>query len=206
MAGLVLRTIIALAVVLTATGAAAAPRTPAEIYRDNIRGVFTVHTASGLGTGFVFRPGQLATNAHVVGEAQAVEVESQDGTRYSARAVAKDVDRDFAILALSSPITPFATLIPLARAETPDIGEGLVVIGSAGGLKGTVTTGIVSQVYSNGVIQLNAAVNSGNSGGPVFDMEGRVIGIATEKYRAFADGRSVDGLAIAIPIGWLEAQ
>ena len=70
----------------------------------------------------------------------------------------------------------------------------------------TVTTGIVSQVYANGLIQLNAAVNPGNSGGPVFDMQGRVFGIATAKFRQLGDGQSVDGLAVAIPIHWLDPR
>ena len=86
------------------------------------------------------------------------------------------------------------------------IGEGVVIIGSPGGSKGSVTVGIVSQVYPNEMIQLNASVNSGNSGGPVFDMQGRVFGIATQKVREFVDGQSVDGLAIAIPIGWLSGH
>ena len=203
MIGAILRAYIALTVALTTVGAAAAA-TAAEIYRDNIRGVYTVHAAS-LGTGFLFRTGRLATNAHVVGDARSVEVESQDGERFPAKVVYKNVMRDLAILEFSSPIRPFQALIPLrSRAGRPDVGEGVVVIGSPGGVKGTVTTGIVSQVYANGLIQLNAAINSGNSGGPVFDMQGRVLGIVSLKFREFADGHAVDGLAVAIPLAWLE--
>ena len=64
-------------------------------------------------------------------------------------------------------------------------------------MKGTVTSGIVSQVYPEGVVQLNVSINPGNSGGPVFDSQGRVFGIATQKY---AGG---DGIGLAIPIRWL---
>ena len=203
MIGLILRTCIVLTVALSAVGIAAA-ETPAEIYRESIGRVYTVHTGSGLGTGFLFSTGRLATNAHVVGDARSVEVESQGGERFPAKVVYKNVNRDLAILEFSSPIRPFQTLIPLrSRSGNLDIGEGIVVIGSPGGSKGTVTTGIVSQVFPNGVIQLNAAINSGNSGGPVFDMQGRVVGIISQKVREFSDGRSVDGLAIAIPIAWL---
>jgi S1-C subfamily serine protease len=202
--GAFLRMCIALTVAVSTVGAAAAA-TPAEIYRENIGRVYTVHSASGLGTGFLFRTGHLATNAHVVGDAQSVEIESQAGERFPAKVVYKNVKRDLAVLEFSSPIRPFQALIPLrSRSGSLEIGEGIVVIGSPGGLKGSVTTGIVSQVHSSGAIQLNASVNSGNSGGPVFDMQGRVVGIATRKFREFEDGRSVDGLAIAIPIAWLE--
>lgn len=199
----ILKTCIVLTVALSQAGTAAAA-TPSEIYRENIGRVYTVHTATGLGTGFLFRTGHLATNAHVVHDAQSVEIESQDGDRFPARVVYKDVQRDLAVLEFSSPIRPFQTLIPLrSRTGSLEIGESIVVIGSPGGLKGSVTTGIVSQVHSNGAIQLNAAVNSGNSGGPVFDRQGRVLGIVTKKFLEFADGRAVDGLAIAIPIAWL---
>ena len=193
-----------LSVFVAALGSVGAA-TPAEIYRENIGRVYTVHTGSGLGTGFLFRTGQLATNAHVVGDAQRVQVESQDGERFPAKVVYKSAERDLAILEFSSPIRPFQAVIPLrSRSGKLDIGEGVVVIGSPGGLKGTMTTGIVSQVYSSGAIQLNAAINSGNSGGPVFDMQGRVLGIVSQKFREFADGHTVDGLGIAIPLAWLE--
>lgn len=186
--------------------AAPSSKTPASIYRDNIGRIFTIHATDSGGTGFAFGAGRIATNAHVVGGSSLVDVESQDGAHFKAKVVAKDVDRDFAILEFAEGVRPFAALVPLERSGTPDIGEGVVVIGSPLGSKGTVTTGIVSQVYSNGIIQLNASVNPGNSGGPVFDMQGRVFGIATAKFRQLTDGQSVDGLAVAIPIRWLEGR
>lgn len=190
----------------TASVAVSAPSaaTPATIYRDNIGRVFTIRAGKSLGTGFAFSSGRIATNAHVIGDVAVVEVEAQDGARFTARVVKRDVDRDFAILEFTGGVRPFSTIVPLQRAATPAIGEGVVVIGSPLGSKGSVTTGIVSQVYPSGIIQLNAAVNAGNSGGPVFDMQGRVFGIATAKFRQLADGQSVDGLAIAIPIAWLD--
>ncbi len=171
-------------------------QTAASIYKNNIRGVFTIHTAAGLGSGFTFASGLIATNAHVVGNSSTVEVEEQSGNIFSATVVQKDVDHDFAILRPDG-IRQFTTVIPLPLGTTPAIGESIVVIGSPGGLKGTVTTGIVSQLYPDGMIQLNVSVNPGNSGGPVFDLDGRVVGIATLKYL------KGDGLGFAIPIGWL---
>jgi S1-C subfamily serine protease len=188
------------------TGALAepSPRTAASIYKENIGRVVTIHAGDSLGTGFVFASRLLATNAHVVGNASLVQVESQDGQSFEAKVVKKDVRRDFAILRFEGVTEPFFSLIPIQHSGTPEIGEGVVVIGSPLGSKGTVTTGIVSQVHSDGVIQLNASVNPGNSGGPVFDMQGRVFGIATAKFKQLTDGQSVDGLAMAIPIHWLD--
>ena len=205
----VARGIIGLALTLAVFGsftaplAAQTPRTAASIYKENIGRVVVILAGDSLGTGFVVGTGRIATNAHVVRDASLVQVESQDGTRYKARVVTKNVDRDFAILEFEG-LRPFATVVPLQRASTPEIGEGVVIIGTPDGLKGTVTTGVVSQVFPSGKIQLNAAVNPGNSGGPVFDMQGRVIGIATMKINRTPDGQPVDGLGIAIPIRWLE--
>ena len=103
------------------------------------------------------------------------------------------------VLPFKDGVRPFATILSPVLSSAPEIGDGIVVIGSPGGLKGTVTTGIVSQIYPDGTIQLNVAINPGNSGGPVFDMHGRIFGIATAKY---AKG---DGLGIAIPVQWLNA-
>lgn len=182
-----------------ATAFAAEPETPASIYRGSIHAVFTVHAGTRLGTGFVFSSGLIATNAHVVGDSTSVEIELQDASRFEARVLRKDVEHDFAVLEPTG-IKPFTTLVPLRLGPAPAIGESVVVIGSPGGMKGSVTAGIVSQIYPNGVIQLNVAVNPGNSGGPVFDSQGRVFGIATLKY---AQG---DGLGFAIPVDWLQPQ
>jgi serine protease Do len=173
------------------------PETPASIYKNNIRGVFTVRSAHILGSGFTFATGLIATNAHVVGDSPIVEVEEQDGNKFRARVIKRDVERDFAIIEPEG-VRPFTTIVPLPLGRAPAIGEGIVVIGSPGGMKGSVTTGIVSQIYPDGVIQLNVSVNDGNSGGPVFDLQGRVFGIATFKYS------KGDGIGFAIPIQWLE--
>ncbi len=203
-----MRSALAVALLLFGSGIAQAQsqQTPAAIYRSNIGRIFTLRAGNELGTGFTYESGRIATNAHVVGDATSVEVEAQDGAKFRARVIRKDKVRDFAILEYASPIRAFSTLVPLARAATPQIGEGVVVIGSPLGLKGTVTTGIVSQVFPSGVIQLNVAINPGNSGGPVFDMQGRVFGIATAKLQAIDGVSAVDGLGAAIPIAWLEGR
>ena len=176
-----------------------AQKTPAAIYKDYIHGVFTIHAGNIYGTGFVVSPGLIATNAHVVGNESIVEIEAQDGTKFQATVVQKDVGHDYAILKPNG-IRPFTTAVSLPLGPAPAIGESVVVIGSPGGLKGTVTAGIVSQIYPDGVIQLNVSVNPGNSGGPVFDAQGRVFGIATFKYS------KGDGIGFAIPVRWLSAD
>jgi S1-C subfamily serine protease len=172
---------------------------PASIYKNSIHAVFTIRSERGLGSGFVFATGYIATNAHVVGDAATVEVEEQNGNKFRAKVVKRNSEHDFAILEPEG-IRPFTTVLPLPTGNVPAIGEGIVVIGSPGGLKGTLTTGIVSQIYPEGVVQLNVSVNPGNSGGPVFDLHGRVFGIATLKY---AKG---DGIGFAIPISWVKLE
>jgi S1-C subfamily serine protease len=189
-------------VAMAAEGESAAPlhaESPASIYRDSIHAVFTIRSDHALGSGFAFASGYIVTNAHVVGDSASVEVEEQNGSTFRAKVVKKDSDHDFAILEPEG-VRPFTTILPLPTGNVPAIGEGIVVIGSPGGLKGTLTTGIVSQIYPEGVVQLNVAVNPGNSGGPVLDMHGRVFGIATFKYM------KGDGIGFAIPIGWVNPE
>jgi serine protease Do len=172
---------------------------PASIYRDSIHAVFTIRSERELGSGFTFASGYIATNAHVVGDSTSVEVEEQNGDKFRARVIKKDVEHDFAILEPEG-VRPFTTILPLPTGNVPAIGEGVVVIGSPGGLKGTLTTGIVSQIYPEGMVQLNVSINPGNSGGPVLDMHGRVFGIATLKYM------KGDGIGFAIPISWVKPE
>src|SRR5579872_4665765 len=80
---------------IVAAHAAPSSKTPASIYRDNIGGIFTIHTPDSTGTGFAFGVGRIATNAHVVGGSSLVDVEAQDGAQFKAKVVAKDADRDF---------------------------------------------------------------------------------------------------------------
>ena len=188
---------LALTVLAITTVAAVAQQSPAEIYRNSIDFIFTIYTSEAQGTGFTYSKGYIATNAHVVGNETTVVVETQKGERFNATVVDKDENLDWALLKPEG-IAPFpSTVLSLPRAlpdTTPDIGEPVVVIGSPGGLKGTVTTGIVSQILADGVIELNVAVNPGNSGGPVFNSDGQVFGIATAKYTGG------DGIGFAIPL------
>lgn len=145
-------------------------------------------TAVGAGTGVVFdADGYIITNAHVVEGATSITVTTDDGTELSARLVGGDSAADIAVLQVAADsglaVADFAT-------ETSAVGDPVVAIGNALALDGslTVTQGIVSAVdrsidTSSGVLthllQTDAAISSGNSGGPLVDTDGSVIGINT---------------------------
>lgn len=157
---------------------------------------------ASLGTGFVFaqdgRASLVVTNYHVVQERWAAGLEDvllTRGTReYTGEIVRVSAADDLAVVRVD------AELPVLEMAPEVTVGEPIVVIGSGDGLEGTVTTGVVSAVdrLLEGArwLQVSAQVNQGNSGGPVVDAEGRVLGVVTVKLVAV----EIEGLSFAIPI------
>jgi serine protease Do len=158
--------------------------------------------ATGLGSGFVIDPaGYVVTNNHVVGDASAISVTFADGRQLAARLVGRDDKTDLALIKVESqePL-PFVQWGDSHRLE---VGDWVLAVGNPFGLGGTVTAGIVSargrDIQSgpfDDFIQLDAPINQGNSGGPSFDMEGKVIGVNTAIYSP--NGGSV-GIGFAIP-------
>jgi putative serine protease PepD len=158
------------------------------------------------GSGFLIDERHIVTNQHVVGSADNVTVRFHDGEEAQARVLGTDPSTDVALLELSEEHED-AAVLPLGSTESLRIGDPVIAIGSPFGLQGTVTTGIVSALDRDirapdgftidGAIQTDAALNQGNSGGPLLDGAGRVIGmnaqIATES------GVS-SGVGYAIPI------
>jgi serine protease Do len=139
--------------------------------------------AQSSGSGFfISGDGYLLTNAHVVAGAEQVEVTLQNGRKRQARLVGADAQSDLAVLKLQGTGYPFVTFADRAR---PRVGDWVIAIGNPFGLGSSATAGIVSaygrQIGDGGVefMQLDAALNSGSSGGPAFDMQGRVIGVNT---------------------------
>ncbi len=164
--------------------------------------------AQSLGSGFVVSAdGYVVTNNHVVtsdgqGEVETITVTMPDGTEYPAKLVGRDSASDLAVLKISSgkPL-PF---VKFGDSRTARVGDWVVAIGNPFGLGGTVTSGIISAVYRNTgsgsaydrYLQTDAAINRGNSGGPMFDMKGQVIGINNAIFSP--TGGSV-GIGFAIP-------
>lgn len=158
--------------------------------------------AQAVGTGFIIdAKGVIVTNFHVVGKADSITVTMADGTKLPAKLMGGDEKTDLAVLKVESdkPL-PF---VSFGDATKIRVGQPVMAVGNPFGLGGTVTTGIVSargrDIHSgpfDDYIQTDAAINRGNSGGPLFDMDGNVIGINTAIYSP--SGGSI-GLGFAIP-------
>lgn len=182
-----------------------------EIYEKNIPAVVSIRSqvpgSSATGTGvIVSNRGYIVTNCHVVQNAKAISVQLTDNRVLPANLVGQDPISDLAVL--------FIEADNLTEAEFGDssalrVGDTVAAIGDPLGinLRGTMTDGIVSainrDITANGrtltLIQTNAALNSGNSGGPLINCYGQVIGINTMKIGTFASSAGVEGLGFAIP-------
>jgi S1-C subfamily serine protease len=160
----------------------------------------------GFGSGFIVHPeGLVVTNAHVVGQAPIVEMKFADGRIVFAKVVAVNEKRDLALAWLDqSHANSEAGSWPTVEVADPDsAGEGHVVvaIGSPFGMDFTITMGHVSALNRDigdpvSYVQTDASVNPGNSGGPLFDISGKVVGVNSKIY---SQARENNGLAFAIP-------
>jgi S1-C subfamily serine protease len=170
-----------------------------RVARQASPAVVRVGRSGGLGSGVLIREdGVLLTNAHVVGNATQVRVDLADGRRLTGRVLGRDASADVAVVKI--PGTGFPQ-VPLGDSDRLSVGQATIAIGNPLGLDRTVTTGVVSAVNRSGfemdgLIQTDAAINSGNSGGPLLDSRGRLIGINTAVLR----GGGANGLGFAIPI------
>jgi S1-C subfamily serine protease len=164
----------------------------------------------GQGSGFILdKQGHILTNLHVIDNAQRVEVTLADKHKYKATVVAIDKSHDLALLLINAPNLTPATL---AESNGLVVGQRVYAIGNPFGLSGTMTRGIISAIRSIGVqggapiedaIQTDAAVNPGNSGGPLLNSRGEVIGVTTLIASAGADQSA--GIGFAIPINTAKA-
>ncbi len=158
--------------------------------------------ATSLGSGFVIDPtGYIVTNNHVIDGADEINVTLQDNTTLKAKLVGKDERVDLALLKVESD-KPLK-FVPFGDSDGARVGDWVLAIGNPFGLGGSVTAGIVSargrdirQGPYDDFIQTDASINRGNSGGPLFNMEGQVIGINTAIYSP--SGGSV-GIGFSVP-------
>ena len=182
-----------------------------EIYANNIPSVVSISCAgsrsTSTGTGVVLSAdGYLVTNFHVISGAKEITVLLTDDRTFTARTVGYDAVSDLAVLHIDA---QDLTAAKFGNSDSLRVGDTVVAIGDPLGVefRGTYTNGIVSainrDVEVNGrtmtLIQTNAALNSGNSGGPLINCYGQVIGINTIKIGAFTDDAGVEGLGFAIP-------
>ena len=174
-----------------------------KFFRDQMpKGMTQRHRIiTGVGSGFFISPdGYAVTNDHVVDHAKSVQVTTDDGSTYTAKVIGTDPKTDLALIKVSGK-SDFAYV--KFEDQAPRVGDWVVAVGNPFGLGGTVTAGIVSAEgrdigsgpYDN-YIQIDAAINKGNSGGPAFDMNGKVIGVNTAIYSP--SGGSV-GIGFDIP-------
>lgn len=160
-------------------------------------------TTTSAGSGVIITSdGYIATNNHVVEGASKITVTTADSKSYTAKLVGRDEQTDIAILKLEATGLKNATL---GKSSSLEVGDEVVAIGNPlGELSGTVTNGIVSALNREvtienetmSLIQTNASINAGNSGGGLFDKNGLLVGIVNAK----ASGENVEGLGFAIPI------
>ncbi len=155
----------------------------------------------GAGSGFIVSPdGVILTNAHVVRDADEVTVKLQDRREFRAKVLGSDPKTDVAVLKIEAKNLP---VVPIGNTRNLQVGEWVLAIGSPYGLESSVTAGVVSakgrSLPNDPVpfIQTDVAVNPGNSGGPLFNTRGEVVGINSQIY---SQTGGYQGLSFAIPI------
>jgi len=188
--------------------------TAGEIYKNASPGVVDLKmttsggsAASAEGSGFVVdKQGDVVTNAHVVDGARSIKVTFADGSTAAGKVLGTDAATDLAVVRVAG--IAGAKLHPLTLGESGgvDVGDGVLAIGSPFGLSETLTTGIVSALDRTitspsgatigGAIQTDASINHGNSGGPLIDAAGHVVGVNAQIE---SDSGGNDGIGFAIP-------
>ena len=182
-----------------------------QIYADNIASVVSIsctfHGGSATGTGVILsEEGYIVTNCHVVEDAVNISIDLTDGRSFPATLIGSDAVSDLAVLHIEADDLYAATF---GDSGSLQVGDSVSAIGDPLGhsLRGTFTDGIVSAINRDvtiggrtmTLIQTNAALNTGNSGGPLLNCYGQVVGINTMKIGNFVDAAGIEGIGFAIP-------
>jgi S1-C subfamily serine protease len=194
----------------------------AEIYKRDAPGVVEITatttanggffgqttTSQALGSGFVLdKAGHIVTNYHVIAGAQKVQVSFTGQDQIKATVVGKDATTDLAVLKIDAHARAL-TPLGLADSSTVEVGQSVVAIGNPFGLTRTLTAGVVSAVERHisspnqsqeDAIQTDASINHGNSGGPLIDMHGQVIGVTSQIETGTGGNSGNVGIGFAIP-------
>jgi putative serine protease PepD len=187
---------------------ASGPLTVAEVHEVLFPSVVAIRTSTGSGTGLVANvDGTVLTAYHVVENATAIEVTFADGTKSAAEVAGADPSIDIAVLA---PETLPPVVVPATLGGGVVVGDDVVAIGNPFGLVDSTTAGVVSALDRSvpvpggrelpGLIQFDAAVNPGNSGGPLVNMRGQAVGIVVALANPTGAGTFI-GIGFAVPIG-----
>jgi S1-C subfamily serine protease len=174
------------------------------VYRQTF--FYGVQAAKDLGSGFIINAnGEILTNFHVISGSQQVEVTLPDQSKYKATILVRDRVNDLALIKIEP--KKKLTYLNLGDSDRLQVGQKVLAIGNPFGFDGTLTTGVVSTLgrtieaennhRMEGMIQTDASINSGNSGGPLLDSQGNVIGINTAIY---GPGGGSVGIGFALPI------
>ena len=191
-----------------------ASKTVVEIQTENTQTTFTFlygnqsYTSKAAGSGVILsEDGYIITNNHVVSDSEKIVVTTYDGTEYDATLVGTDVKSDIAVIKIEASGLDAASI---GDSDTLRVGDTALVIGNPlGSLGGTVTSGIISATnrdmvinqQSMNLIQTNAEINSGNSGGGLFNDKGQLVGIVNAKDSGTSSsGAVIEGIGFAIPI------
>jgi len=189
---------------------------PGQVYDANMAAVVSVvnvvtnggSQSVNMGTGFFFsEDGYIITNHHVIEGGGELSVITYDDLTYPAKLIGFEASNDIAVLKVEGNGYPF---VQIGSSDALSVGDQVVAIGNAlGQLHSTMTVGYISAkdrvVTTDGtsiaMLQTDAAINSGNSGGPLFNTKGEVIGITTAKYSGYSNsGATIEGIGFAIPI------
>ena len=185
----------------------AAGLSPAAMYRRDAPGVVQITAGQALGSGFVIDTrGDIVTNDHVVAGATGVRVGFSGGSSFPATVVGADPSSDLAVVRVDAPSSKLHP-VPFDDSSNVQVGETVYAIGNPFGLDRTMTAGIVSATGRDiqapdgltipNAIQTDAAINHGNSGGPLLDSEGHVIGITSQIQGGTVDANV--GVGFAVP-------